>query len=92
MSLVAPGVAQIESLVFVVYAAYTGTDGGENFVGDGAELVGEDGDGEVVSEDFYAVALLTVDISDVYHGDIHADVAYVLRLLPIDEAVGVSVA
>jgi len=86
------GRGEKHSLVVVVYATDAGADGGEDFVGDGAELVGEDGDGEVVAEDFYAVAFMTVDIRDVYHGYVHADVAYVWRLLSVDETVGVSVA
>lgn len=75
-----------------VDALNTGTDAGENLVRDGAEGIGEDGDGEVVAEDFRHVALFAVNISDVYHADIHTDIAYVFCFLAVDETVAVAVA
>ena len=62
-------------------------DGGEYFVWDGAKCVGKNGDRQVVAENFDGVSLLTVDISDIDHGHVHADVSHVRSFFPIYEAV-----
>ena len=58
-------------------------DACEHLVGDGAEDVAEDGDGQVLSEDLHLIALLTWDIRHVDHRHIHADVTYILGTLRI---------
>ena len=65
-------------------------DGGEDLVGDGVEAVAQLGDGQVLAEDFDGVALAAVDVGDVDHADVHADIAHVGRPLAVDEAVGVA--
>lgn len=67
-------------------------DSGEHFVRDGAEFVGEDGDGQVLSEDFDGVALLAGDVGDVDHSDVHADVAHIVGRLAVDQTVAAAVA
>lgn len=79
-------------LIYVIDAFDAGGDGGEDFVGDGADGVGEDGGGEVGAEDDGLVALAAVDVGDVDHADVHADVPYVGCLLPVDEAVAAAAA
>ena len=65
-----------------------GADAGEDFVGNGVEDIGEDGDGQVVAKDLDHVALVDIrNVGDVYHGDIHTDVAHVRSLTAIDETV-----
>ena len=71
---------------------HTGGDAGENFVGDGAHGIAEDGDGQVVAKDGDAVAHLARDVGDVNHADIHADIAHVVSSLAVDQAVAVAVA
>lgn len=75
-----------------VDALNTSADAGENLVRDSAKGVGEDGDREVVAEYFCHVALFAVNVGDVYHADIHTDIAYVFSLLAVDETVAVAVA
>ena len=65
---------------------------GQHFVGDGVELVGKHGDGQVLAKDFYGIALLAGDAGDVDHSDVHADVSHVVGLLAVDEAESAAVA
>ena len=46
----------------------------------------------MVAKDLYAVTFLAVDACNIYHGDIHTDVAHILCLLAVDEAVAMTVA
>ena len=62
----------------------------EDFVWDGAERVGQDGDGKVVTEYFHGVTLLAVDASDIDHGHVHADVSHIRGFLSIYEAVALT--
>ena len=79
-------------LIYVIDAFDAGGDGGEDFVGDGADGVGEDGGGEVGAEDDGLVALAAVDVGDVDHADVHADIAHIRRLLTIHQAVAIAAA
>jgi len=70
-----------------------GGDAGEDFVGDGVEPLGQPGDGKVGAEDLDAVALDAVgDVSDVDHGDVHADIADIGGRLAVYETVATTVA
>ena len=79
-------------LIYVIDAFDAGGDGGEDFVGDGADGVGEDGGGEVGAEDDGLVALAAVDVGDVDHADVHADIADVGGRTAVDEAITIAVA
>ncbi len=46
----------------------------------------------MLAEDFHAVAFLAVDARHVYHRYVHADVAHIVCLLSIDEAVSMAIA
>ena len=62
-------------------------DSREDLVRNGVEDIRKDGSWQVLAEDFYLVALVAVDASDVNHGDIHADIANIGSLLTINQAV-----
>ena len=76
----------------VIDALHAVADAREHLVGDGVELVGEHGDGQMVAEDLHTVSLATGDIGHIDHADVHTDVAHIIGALPIDEAVAVAVA
>jgi len=76
----------------VIDALHAVADARKHLVGDGVELVGEHGDGQMVAEDLHTVSLATGDIGHIDHADVHADVAHIVGTLPIDEAVAVAVA
>ena len=46
----------------------------------------------MLAEDLHLVALLTVNARDIDHGHIHTDIAYVLRLLAVYQAIAVAIA
>lgn len=66
--------------------------GGEYFVWNGVDGVGECRDGEVLAEDLHAVALVTLEACDVNHCHIHTYITDVVGLLTVDETVAVTVA
>ena len=70
----------------------TVADASEHLVRDGAKGITEHRDGQVVAKDFYLVTLLAVDVGHVNHADIHTDVAHIVGLLSIDEAVAAPIA
>jgi len=76
----------------VIDALHAVADARKHLVGDGVELVGEHGDGQMVAEDLHTVSLATGDVGHIDHADVHADVAHIVGALPIDEAVAVAVA
>ena len=65
---------------------------GEDFVGDGVDLIAEDSDGQVLTENLHLVTLLTGDICYIDHRHIHTDITHVLGLLTTYEAVAVTIA
>ena len=70
---------------------HTVAHGGEDFVGDAAEAVGERGDGQMVAKDFHAVAFTAGDVRDINHAHVHADVAHIGRAPAIDEAESIAI-
>ena len=76
----------------VIDALHAVADARKHLVGDGVELVGEHGDGQMVAEDLHTISLATGDVGHIDHADVHADVAHIVGTLPIDEAVAVAVA
>ena len=45
---------------------------------------------QMLAEDLYRIAFLAVDVSDVNHCHIHADIAHGWRFLASDETIGVA--
>ena len=78
-------------LILEVNSLHTVADSRQNLVRDGVEGIAEDGDGEVVAEDFDTVAFLTIDASDVNHRNVHTDVTNVRCLLTIHQTIAVAV-
>ena len=62
--------------LLVADALDAGRDGGEDFVGDGSEAVGDLGDGQAGAEDDDRIAFARVGVGHVDHAEIHADVAH----------------
>ena len=71
---------------------HAGGDAGENFVGNRAHSIAEDGDGQVVAKDGDTVTHAAGDVGYVNHADIHTDIAHVVSSLAVDQAVAVAVA
>ena len=46
----------------------------------------------MLAEDLYLIALTTVDARDIDHRHIHTDIAHILRLLTIHQAIAMAVA
>ena len=78
-------------LILEVNPLHAVTDSRQNLVWDGVEDIAEDGDGEVVAEDFDTVTFLTIDASDVNHRYVHTDVTNVCCLLTIHHTIAVAV-
>lgn len=78
------------NLLLYIDLLYAAADGSENLVRNGVEGVGEDCYREVCAEDFYAVAFLAVDVGNIYHRYVHADIANVWRFLAVYETVAVA--
>ena len=76
----------------VIDALHAVADARKHLVGDGVELVGEHGDGQMVAEDLHTVSLATGDVGHIDHANVHANVAHIVGALPIDETVAVAVA
>ena len=64
----------------------------KNFVGNCAHLLADDADGQLLTENFDAVALVAVDSRDVDHRDIHANITHVVGSLSVHDAVAATVA
>ena len=56
----------------------------KHFVGNGSNGIAEYCNGKVIAKDDGMVAYLAVDVGDVYHADIHADVAHIIGSLTVD--------
>ena len=56
----------------------------KHFVGNGSDGIAEHCNGQVIAKDDGMVAYLAVDVGDVYHADIHADVAHIIGSLTVD--------
>lgn len=64
----------------------------KNFVGNRADLFADDADGQLLTENFDAVALVAVDSRDIDHRDIHTNIAHVVGALSVHDAVAATVA
>ena len=73
--------------VLKIYTLHASRHAGEYLVWNRAQHVGQDVHRQVVAEDFHPVSFLTVDVGDVYHAHIHADIADVRSFLPVDQAI-----
>ena len=67
-------------------------DSREDFVGDGVDDVAEDGDRQVFAKDLHLITLQTRDVGDINHRHIHTDIAHVLCLLAMHQAVAMTIA
>ena len=79
-------------LILEVNSLHAVADSRQNLVWNSAERVAENGDREVVAEDFDTVAFFTIDTSNVNHRYVHTDVTDVLCLLTIYQTITVAVA
>ena len=79
-------------LILEINPLHAVADGRQNLVWYGVEGIAEDGDGEVVAEDFDTVAFLTIDAGDINHRYVHTDVTNIRCLLTIDQTIAVAVA
>ena len=64
-----------DKLFFVVDTFYSLGHAGEDFVGDGIQFFSEFGDRNVSSEDFNLVADFCINIGDIDHAGVHANIA-----------------
>ena len=83
---------QLTHLILEVNSLHTIADSRQYLVWNGVKCIAENGDREVVAEDFDTVTFLAIDASNVNHRYVHTDVADVLCLLPIYQTVAVAVA
>ena len=79
-------------LILEVNSLHAVADSRQNLVWNSAERIAENGDREVVTEDFNTVAFLAINTCYVNHRYVHTDVADVLCLLTIHQTVAVAVA
>ena len=79
-------------LVLKINAFHTVANACEHLIGNGVEHIAEHDDRQVGAENLDHVALLAVDVGDVDECHVHADIAYIFRLLTVDQAVAVTVA
>ena len=79
-------------VVLEINSFYSVADTCENLVGYCFESIREYGDGKIVAEDFYSVALFAWNARDVYHAGIHTYIADVVCSLPIYETIAVAIA
>lgn len=81
-------------LIFLakVHSFHSVRNARKHFVGNGVEHVAQNCNGQVVAKYLYRVALLAWYSCYVYHGHVHADVAHILSLVAVNEAVAVAVA
>ena len=83
---------QLTHLILEVNSLHTITDSRQYLIWNGVKRIAENGDREVVAEDFNTVTFLAIDASNVNHRYVHTDVADVLCLLTIYQTVAVAVA
>ena len=79
-------------LILKVDTLDTVGDGREDFVGDGIDDVTEDSNGQMFAKDLHLITLQTRDVGDVDHRHIHTDIAHVLCLLTMHQAIAMTVA
>jgi hypothetical protein len=82
----------IEFSIAIINTLYTCRHRCKYFIRNRVEPFGETVNGQIASEYLHAVALLAVDVRNIYHAYIHADVSYIFCLFAVDEAVAVAVA
>ena len=78
------------ALFLIIYPFHPCRYTGKNFIRNRIQLVGENRYRQVVTKNNRLVAFAAVDVGNVYHTDIHTDIAYISRFLPIHQAVGIS--
>lgn len=78
-------------LILEVNSLHAVADSRQNLVWNSVERVAENGDREVVAEDFDTVAFLAINTCYVNHSYVHTDVTDVLCLLTIYQTITVSV-
>ena len=78
------------ALFLIIYPFHPCRYTGKNFIRNRIQLVRENRYRQVVTENNHLVAFAAVDVGNVYHTDIHTDIAYISRFLPIHQAVGIS--
>ena len=86
------GMCGLPFLILEVNSLHAVADSRQNLVWNRVKRIAENGDREVVAEDFDTVAFLAIDASNVNHRYVHTDVADVLCLLTIHQTVAVAVA
>ena len=79
-------------LILEVNSLHTIADSRQYLIWNGVKRIAENGDREVVAEDFNTITFLAIDASNVNHRYVHTDVADVLCLLTIHQTVAVAVA
>ena len=79
-------------LLLKIHSLHAIRHGCKNFVRNRADLFADDADGQLLTENFDAVALVAVDSRDIDHRDIHANIAHVVGALSIHDAVASTVA
>ena len=55
------------------------------------EGITQDRDGQMWAKNFHTIALLAGNVGDVDHTNVHTNIAYVIGLAPIDQAVGMPI-
>ena len=78
--------------IAVIYSFYSFRYRCQHLVWYRLKPLGNCGYRQIGAEDFNAVSLVAVDICDINHTDIHTDIAYIGRFLPVDNAVSPAVA
>ena len=73
-----------------IYFFDTTTDGCQHLIRNGLQYLTEHIGRQVLAKNFHAVALLTGNISNINHGDIHTNIAHIGSLLTIDKTIACS--
>ena len=90
--LVNSSTCQLNHLILEVNSLHAIADSRQYLIWNRVKRIAENGDREVVAEDFDTVTFLAIDASNVNHRYVHTDVADVLCLLTIHQTVAVAVA
>lgn len=80
----------MDYLILEIHFLHSATDTGQHLIRDGVQHIAENGDRQMVSEDFYCITLLTGDVRHVYQGNIHADIAHIGCPLSVDQTIAGS--
>ena len=80
------------NLVLIVNSLYAVADAGEHLIRYGVDGIGERSHGQFFAEDDNLVAFLAVDVRNVDHRHVHADIAHILSLLSVYETEAMTIA